>query len=90
LPGHNETHWGSQPGGAAANRIILEAIAATDPAKAAELWHEVQTAVYTDGGTLMYADADYLDACAPNIEGLKTTLAGNLNIGRLLDGWISK
>jgi hypothetical protein len=43
----------------------------------------------TDGGTMAYANVDYIDATAPNIYGLKTTPARNLNNGRLVDGWIS-
>jgi peptide/nickel transport system substrate-binding protein len=86
---YNETFWGHQAGGAAAEKLIDKAIAELDPAKAQDLWHEAQTQQYSAGGTLVYATADYIDAVAPNVQGLKTTPAGNLNIGRLLDGWIA-
>lgn len=86
---YNETWWGHQAGGAASEKLINEAISELDPTRAAELWHEVQMQQFTDGGTLAYANVDYIDATAPNIYGLKTTPARNLNNGRLLDGWIS-
>src|SRR5262249_7301926 len=38
----NETHWGAQPGGAADIKLLSEAMAAVDPAKAGQLWAEVQ------------------------------------------------
>jgi peptide/nickel transport system substrate-binding protein len=85
---YNETWWGHQKGGAAAEKLIDEAISATDPHKAAALWHEVQTQEYTQGGTLAFATTDYLDATTPNVHGLKTTPIRNLNGYRLLDGWI--
>jgi len=86
---YNETWWGHQKGGAAVEKLIDEAIAATDPGKAADLWREVQLQQAHQGGTISYANADYIDACAPNVNGLKTTPVGNLNFGRLLDGWIA-
>jgi peptide/nickel transport system substrate-binding protein len=86
---YNETFWGHQPGGAAAEKLIDEAIGELNPSKAQDLWHEAQTQQHSAGGTLVYATADYIDAVAPNVQGLKTTPAGNLNLGRLLDGWIA-
>jgi len=86
---YNETFWGHQPGGAAAQKLISEAIGELDTTRAADLWHQVQMQQYTDGGTIAYANADYIDAVAPNVHGLSTTPARNLNGGRLLDGWIA-
>jgi peptide/nickel transport system substrate-binding protein len=86
---YNETFWGHQADGAAAEKLIDQAIGELDPPKAQDLWHEVQTQQQDAGGTLVYATADYIDAVAPNVQGLKTTAAGNLNIGRLLDGWVT-
>jgi peptide/nickel transport system substrate-binding protein len=86
---YNETWWGHQRGGASAEKLINDAMGELDPSRAAELWHEVQMQQYSDGGTLAFANVDYIDAIAPNIHGLSTTPARNLNNGRLLDGWIS-
>ena len=87
----NESHWGSQqPGGPAASRLITQAIAEPDPAKAEQLWAEVQSQQYNQGGALAWGTSDYLDAVGPKVQGLKTTAAFNLNNFRLLDGWIGK
>jgi peptide/nickel transport system substrate-binding protein len=86
---YNETWWGHQPGGAVAEKRIDAAIAATDPKKAAALWHDVQLQQYEQGGTLAFGNIDYLDATSPKIHGLKTTPVRNLNGYRLLDAWIS-
>jgi peptide/nickel transport system substrate-binding protein len=87
---YNETFWGhQQPGGAEAQKLITQAIAELDPSKAADLWHEVQMQQFNEGGTLAYANVDYIDAVAPKVHGLKATPARNLNNGRLLDGWIA-
>jgi peptide/nickel transport system substrate-binding protein len=86
---YNETWWGHQRGGAAAERLINDAMGELDPSRATELWREAQMQQYTDGGTLAFANVDYIDAIAPNIHGLSTTPARNLNNGRLLEGWIS-
>jgi peptide/nickel transport system substrate-binding protein len=85
----NETWWGHQAGGAAAENLINEAIAATDPSKAQTLWHEVQMQQYNQGGTLAFCNTNYLDATAPNIHGLVTTPVRNLNGYRLQDAWIA-
>ena len=86
----NETHWGSQPGGGADLKLITEAMAQTDPSKAQQLWAEVQNQQYTQGGSIVWADTDYVDAVANKVQGLKTTPVYNLNGCRLQDGWISK
>jgi peptide/nickel transport system substrate-binding protein len=86
---YNESWWGHQAGGAAAENLINEAIGELDPTRAADLWGEVQMQQFNEGGTLAYANADYIDAVASNIQGLKTTPVRNLNGGRLLDGWIT-
>jgi peptide/nickel transport system substrate-binding protein len=85
----NETWWGHQKGGAAAENLINQAIAATNPSKAQNLWHEVQMQQYNQGGTLAFVNTNYLDATAPNIHGLVTTPVRNLNGYRLQDAWIA-
>jgi peptide/nickel transport system substrate-binding protein len=84
----NETHWGSQAGGAAWDKLLSEARAATDPARAAELWAEVQKAQFTDGGLLVWANADYVDLAAPHVKGLTESAAGYLNNGSILNAWL--
>jgi peptide/nickel transport system substrate-binding protein len=84
----NETWWGKQPGGAAAEKVITEAIAASNPAKADELWREAQLQQFNFGGNIVWGNSDLLDLVANNVKGLKAGAAGNLNNFRLLDGWV--
>jgi peptide/nickel transport system substrate-binding protein len=86
----NETWWGHQRGGTAKWRLINEAIAATNPVKARELWQEVQLQQYNEGGVLGWANQDDLAAVARNVHGVRTSLAGYLDYFRLNDAWISK
>src|SRR6185437_5251188 len=58
----NESHWGMQPGGAAKWSLINEAIAATDPTRAKDLWGEVQRQQYDEGGFLVWSNSDDLTA----------------------------
>ena len=86
---YNDTHWGQQAGGAAADRKLFAAIGATDHAKAQELWNEVQQLQYQDGGIIIFANADAVDAVGPRVHGLRTTPVENLNGFRFQDAWVS-
>ena len=86
---YNDTWWGYQPGGAAADALLAEAVGTLNPSRAEELWFEVQKLQYEQNGTLIYATANFLDAVASNVHGLRTTKAGYLNNWQLLDGWIN-
>jgi peptide/nickel transport system substrate-binding protein len=85
----NETYWGYQKNGAATEKLLNEAIAALDPAKARELWHEVQVQQYNEGGVLGWANADDLAALASNVRGVGVGLEGYLNYFRLAGGWLA-
>jgi peptide/nickel transport system substrate-binding protein len=84
-----ETHWGEQPGGAAALKLIEEATAAVDPMKAAELWHEVQQEQYEEGGTIVWCNRDSLDLLANNVRGFAPGPGWGLNNFSLQDGWLT-
>jgi peptide/nickel transport system substrate-binding protein len=83
-----DTHWGSQPGGAAAEALISEAIAATNPSKAAQLWRECQLEQFNEGGYLVWGNVPYVDAAASNVRGLSAGAGFSYNNWRLQDGWI--
>lgn len=83
-----DTHWGSQPGGAAAEALISEAIAATDPSTAAQLWRECQLEQFNEGGYLVWGNVPYVDAAANNVRGLSAGAGFSYNNWRLQDGWI--
>ena len=84
-----DTHWGKQTGGPAKQKLISEAVAATDPAKAAELWHECQMQQYNEGGYLVWGNVPYVDAAANNVRGLTAGAGFSYNNWRLQDGWLA-
>jgi peptide/nickel transport system substrate-binding protein len=85
-----DTHWGEQkPGGAAAEKLIQEAIAATDKGLAAELWHECQQQQFDEGGYLVWGNLPYVDAAASNVRGLSAGAGFSYNNWRLQDGWLA-
>lgn len=87
----DETHWGDQkPGGAAADKLMLDAIATVDAAKARTLWEDVQRLQVEQGGYINWGNADVVDAVAPNVLGLRESVSFNLNNFRMLDGWIAR
>ncbi len=86
-----DTHWGQQkPDGKAATDLILSAEAATDESKAADLWHQVQSAQHNEGGYVVWGWLPYIDFAASNVHGLKASSAFNFNNWRFQDGWIAK
>lgn len=86
----NETWWGhQQPGGQAAWNLINEAISAADPAKAQQLWHEVQVQQYNEGGILGWTNSDDLAAVGKNVRGISVGREGYMNYYRLLGGWLT-
>ncbi len=85
----NETYWGHQPGGDRAWKLIDQAAAATDPALAKELWHEVQVQQAQEGGFLIWGNAYSVNLVAPHVNGLRETPLGALDDGHLMDCWIA-
>jgi len=86
----NETWWGhQQPGGQAAWNLINEAVSAVDPAKAQQLWHEVQVQQYNEGGILGWTNSDDLAAVGKNVRGISVGREGYMNYYRLLGGWLT-
>lgn len=84
-----DTHWGSQPGGGAAQKLIQEALAETEQARATELWRQCQMQQYNEGGYLVWGNVPLVDAAASNVRGLKAGSGFNYNNWRLCDGWLA-
>lgn len=78
-----ETHWGSPEH----DKLINQAVGATDPSLAAEMWNELQRQQYDQGGYIVFAQAYLTDAVGKHVRGIKAGPAGLLNNMRLLDGW---
>jgi peptide/nickel transport system substrate-binding protein len=84
-----DTHWGKQAGGAADERLISQAIAATDPSSAKSLWRQCQLQQFNQGGYLVWGNVPYVDAAAKNVRGLKAGAGFSYNNWRLQDGWLA-
>jgi len=72
----NETGWGMGPQGPARDALIYDALGETDPAKAADKWHAVQEAQAAEGGYIIPAYFNFVDAYSERVRGIKTTSAG--------------
>lgn len=86
--GYNTTHWGAQPGGERAERLMSEAIGELRPGRAAELWREVQRQQFDSGGQLAWGCGDSLDLVSERVRGLRAGPGVTLNNYRLMTGWI--
>jgi peptide/nickel transport system substrate-binding protein len=84
-----DTHWGKQAGGAADEKLISRAIAATDPTQAAALWRQCQQQQFDQGGYLVWGNLPYVDAASNNVRGLKAGAGFSYNNWRLQDGWLA-
>jgi len=82
----NETGWGLKPG---QDTLFNEAVAEMNPGKAAEKWHAVQEQQATQGGYLIVANNNYLDAYGLNVHGIETTSAGNNNNYTYYKAWLA-
>jgi peptide/nickel transport system substrate-binding protein len=86
----NETFWGKQAGGEAKLKLINDAMAATDAAKAKDLWGEAQRQQYDEGGTIAWTNSEDLVATTPNVRGVRVTPAGYVNLFDFNGAWLSK
>lgn len=91
----HDTWWCHQPGGrgvptgAASAKLIDEAISATDPAKAKDLWHECQQQQRDYGGYIVWGNQPYIDAAGLKVRGLKAGAGLNYNNFRFQDAWLT-
>lgn len=63
--GAPETGWGDPT----SDRLVFDAIAESDPARAQEKWHAVQELQFEQGGNLIWANINNVDAASPKIGG---------------------
>jgi peptide/nickel transport system substrate-binding protein len=69
-----ETGWGKKPGQL---DLITAAAAELDPATATQKWRAVPEQQLKEGGYMVPANFNYLDAYAPHVRGVETNQAGN-------------
>jgi len=81
----NASHWGTPEHDAQ----IYHAMAQVDEAKAEAAWRDVQRTVFDEGGSMVYADTNFVDAVAPKVMGLQAGPAFPYNDVRIQDGWLA-
>jgi peptide/nickel transport system substrate-binding protein len=81
---YNETHWDNQE-----HRDLVNTAAQTlDEAKRAELLHDAQEIEYNEGGYIVWANVDVLDAAANNVKGIVPSAWFNLGGWNYRDVWL--
>lgn len=80
----NETHWRDP----AYDEKIKAAISATDETTALELWHEVQQVQYDEGGYIVWANMEILDATGTYVQGVVPSSWFNLGGWNYRDVWL--
>ncbi len=82
---YNETHWHSS----SFNSLLFKAIGELNHAKAQSYWNQVQQIQWQQGGYLSWTNADFVDALAKKVNGLKPSAAGILGNHRFQDAWLA-
>jgi peptide/nickel transport system substrate-binding protein len=80
----NETHWRDPE----YDKLVRQAQGATDEATALDLWHQVQQIQYEEGGYIVWAHLDILDAVANNVKGVVPSAWFNLGGWNYRDVWL--
>ncbi len=80
----NETHWRDPE----YDNLIRQAQGATDEATALDLWRQVQQVQYEEGGYIVWAYLDILDAVANNVKGVVPSAWFNLGGWNYRDVWL--
>lgn len=76
-------------GNAERDSVLLAAIAEVDRKKAADKWRAVQKLQFDQGGYIVYANANYVDAIGKNVRGLSGSRAGRLGGFAFADAWLA-
>jgi peptide/nickel transport system substrate-binding protein len=82
----NETHWRDP----SFDKLIRQAQGATDEATAKDLWHQVQQIQYEQGGYIVWANLELLDATANYVKGVVPSAWFNLGGWNYRDVWLDK
>jgi peptide/nickel transport system substrate-binding protein len=83
---YNETHW-LDP---AFDKLMAEATSATSEEQATELWSQLQKQQFDEGGYLVWANANNLDACGREVNGIVPSRSYALGAPMgFIDAWIA-
>jgi peptide/nickel transport system substrate-binding protein len=80
----NETHWRDPE----YDKLIRSAQGAVSEEEALDLWHQVQEIQYNEGGYIVWANVDVLDAAANNVKGIVPSAWFNLGGWNYRDVWL--
>jgi peptide/nickel transport system substrate-binding protein len=80
----NETHWRDP----AFDSMIREAQGAPDEAAATELWKQIQQSQYDDGGYIVWANQNIVDAAGNHVKGIVPSAFFNLGGWNYRDVWL--
>jgi peptide/nickel transport system substrate-binding protein len=92
---YRDTWWCHQaggngvPSGSSATKLINEAMAAVDPSKAADLWHECQQQQINYGGYIAWCNYPYADGAGLHVRGMKAGAGLDFNNMRFQDAWLA-
>jgi peptide/nickel transport system substrate-binding protein len=67
---------------------VREAQGATDEETARELWHQVQETQYEEGGYIVWANLELLDAVGNHVKGVVPSAWFNLGGWNYRDVWL--
>jgi peptide/nickel transport system substrate-binding protein len=82
---YNETHWKST----SFSNLLVKAIGETDKTKAQDLWNQVQSIQYNQGGYIDWVAADWVDGLSTKVKGMAPSGAGSLGNMTFLDAWLA-
>jgi peptide/nickel transport system substrate-binding protein len=80
----NETHWRDPE----YDKLIRSAQGATDEAEAIDLWGQVQQVQYDEGGYIVWANLEILDAAGTHVQGIVPSAWFNLGGWNYRDVWL--
>ena len=80
----NETHWRDPE----FDKLVRAAQGAPTEEEALERWHEVQVIQYNEGGYIVWAQIDILDAAASYVKGIVPSAWFNLGGWNYRDVWL--
>ena len=81
----NETHWREKQ----FDQKIRDAQGAPDEETATELWHQIQQTQYDEGGYIVWANQNLVDAASQQVQGIVPSSFFNLGGWNYRDVWLT-
>jgi peptide/nickel transport system substrate-binding protein len=81
----NETHWRDEE----FDQMVRDAQGAPDEETATELWHQIQQTQYDEGGYIVWANQNLVDAASQQVQGIVPSSFFNLGGWNYRDVWLT-